>query len=43
MCQAAGEWHLVGITSWRKGCSAIGKRPRIYDRVIKQLPGLLTL
>jgi hypothetical protein len=33
MCQAAGEWHLVGISSWRKGCSNVGPRPRLYDRV----------
>ena len=33
MCQAAGEWHLVGVSSWRKSCSAIGQRPRLYDRV----------
>lgn len=33
MCQAAGEWHLVGISAWRKGCSSIGQRPRLYDRV----------
>ena len=35
MCQAAGEWHLVGISSWRKGCSnvGVGQRPRLYDRV----------
>ena len=33
MCQAAGEWHLVGISSWRKGCSTVGQRPRLYDRV----------
>ena len=33
MCQAAGEWHLVGVSSWRKPCSAIGQRPRLYDRV----------
>ena len=33
MCQAAGEWHLVGVSSWRKSCSAIGQRPRLFDRV----------
>ena len=33
MCQAAGEWHLVGVSSWRKSCSAVGQRPRLYDRV----------
>ena len=33
MCQAAGEWHLVGVSSWRRSCSAIGQRPRLYDRV----------
>lgn len=33
MCQAAGEWHLVGVSSWRKSCSTIGQRPRLYDRV----------
>ena len=33
MCQAAGEWHLVGISSWRKGCSTVAQRPRLYDRV----------
>ena len=33
MCQAAGEWHLVGVSSWRRGCTSIGKRPRLYDRV----------
>ncbi len=34
MCQAAGEWHLVGVSAWRKGCSgAARQRPRLYDRV----------
>lgn len=33
MCQAAGEWHLVGISAWRKGCSSIANRPRLYDKV----------
>ena len=33
MCQAAGEWHLVGVTAWRKGCSKIAQRPRLYDKV----------
>jgi secreted trypsin-like serine protease len=29
MCQAEGEWHLVGVAAWRKGCSSIGQRPRL--------------
>lgn len=33
MCQAAGEWHLVGVSSWRKSCSSVGQRPRLFDRV----------
>ena len=33
MCQAEGEWHLVGVAAWRKGCSNIGQRPRLYDKV----------
>ena len=33
MCQAAGEWHLVGVAAWRKGCSVIAQRPRLYDKV----------
>ncbi len=33
MCQAAGQWHLVGVAAWRKGCSASGQRPRLYDKV----------
>ena len=33
MCQAEGEWHLVGVAAWRKGCSSIGQRPRLYDKV----------
>ena len=23
MCQAAGQWHLVGVAAWRKGCSQV--------------------
>lgn len=33
ICQAAGEWHLVGVSAWRKGCSAQSQRPRLYDKV----------
>lgn len=33
MCQAAGEWHLVGVSAWRRGCSVVGRRPRLYDKV----------
>ena len=34
MCQASGEWHLVGVAAWRrKGCSATAQRPRVYDKV----------
>ena len=33
MCQAEGEWHLVGVAAWRKGCSSIAQRPRLYDKV----------
>ncbi|TRY68657.1 hypothetical protein TCAL_02473 [Tigriopus californicus] len=33
MCQAAGEWHLVGVSAWRKGCSSIAQRPRLFDKV----------
>ena len=33
ICQAAGEWHLVGVSAWRKGCSALSQRPRLYDKV----------
>jgi hypothetical protein len=33
MCQVEQEWHLVGILAWRKGCSSVGQRPRLYDRV----------
>lgn len=35
MCQAGGEWHLVGVSAWRKGCSSATARlrPRLYDRV----------
>ena len=33
MCQAAGEWHLVGVSAWRRGCSVVGQRPRLYDKV----------
>ena len=33
MCQAEGEWHLVGVAAWRKGCSSVGQRPRLYDKV----------
>ena len=33
MCESRGSWHLVGVLAWRKGCSTVGKRPRVYDRV----------
>jgi len=33
MCQAAGEWHLVGVSAWRKGCGKVGERPRLYEKV----------
>jgi hypothetical protein len=33
MCQAAGEWHLVGVSAWRKSCSTVAQRPRLYDKV----------
>ena len=33
MCQAAGEWHLVGVSAWRKGCAGASLRPRLYDKV----------
>uniref|UniRef100_UPI00398EC111 plasma kallikrein-like n=1 Tax=Pristiophorus japonicus TaxID=55135 RepID=UPI00398EC111 len=34
VCEQAGDWHLVGITSWGKGCAQKGK-PGIYTRVSK--------
>ena len=33
MCQKDKKWFLVGILAWRKGCSTVGQRPRLYDRV----------
>ena len=33
MCQKDKKWYLVGILAWRKGCSTVGQRPRLYDRV----------
>ena len=33
MCQAAGEWHLVGVSAWRRGCSSNAQRPRLFDKV----------
>ena len=35
MCQAAGEWQLVGVAAWRRGCSGAAsiRRPRLYDKV----------
>ena len=33
MCQHMDSWYLAGILAWRKGCSTVGQRPRLYDRV----------
>lgn len=33
LCQYQDSWHLIGILAWRKGCSTVGQRPRLYDRV----------
>ena len=33
MCQVGAEWHLVGVSAWRKSCSSIAQRPRLYDKV----------
>ncbi|XP_067883720.1 coagulation factor XI-like [Heterodontus francisci] len=33
-CEHGGDWYLVGITSWGKGCAKKGK-PGIYIRVSK--------
>ena len=33
MCQHLDSWYLAGILAWRKGCSTVGQRPRLYDRV----------
>ena len=33
MCQRNSKWFLVGILAWRKGCSTVGQRPRLYDRI----------
>jgi len=34
VCQSGGEWHLVGVSSWRRGCGQLGGgRPRLYDKV----------
>ena len=26
-------WQLVGVSAWRKGCGALGERPRLYEQV----------
>lgn len=34
LCMASGDWHLVGVSAWRRGCSGTSsQRPRLYDRV----------
>ncbi len=35
MCQKSesSPWVLVGVLPWSKGCSSVGKRPRLYDKV----------
>ena len=34
MCQQGeGEWQLVGVAAWRRGCGTVGQRPRMYERV----------
>ena len=33
LCQHMDHWYLTGILAWRKGCSTVGQRPRLYDRV----------
>lgn len=33
VCRHQDSWYLVGLLAWRKGCSTVGQRPRIYDRV----------
>ena len=33
MCLHSDSWFLAGILAWRKGCSTVGQRPRLYDRV----------
>ena len=33
MCQTSGQWQLVGVSAWRRGCGSLGQRPRMYDLV----------
>lgn len=33
LCQHRDHWYLTGVLAWRKGCSTVGQRPRLYDRV----------
>ena len=33
LCEHMDHWYLAGVLAWRKGCSTVGQRPRLYDRV----------
>ena len=33
LCNHMDHWYLAGVLAWRKGCSTVGQRPRLYDRV----------
>ena len=36
MCESSpgsGQWQLVGVSAWRRGCGSLGQRPRQYDLV----------
>ena len=33
LCPHMDHWYLTGVLAWRKGCSTVGQRPRLYDRV----------